>query len=125
MQVVFLLNIMNVGVHACRFAINLVVVDIHVGIKSISESAFYQCGSLTTASFLTTLRLIGAFASLACTSLDNVDLLHPNLQKLGLQAFCGCSELKSTTIPDSLQMLLQLLQASPLQHRYKQRDQRR
>ncbi|GMH74992.1 hypothetical protein TrLO_g8783 [Triparma laevis f. longispina] len=38
-------------------------------------------------------------------SLDNVDLLHTNLQEIGRYAFQGCSELKSTTIPDSLQTL--------------------
>ncbi|GMI10979.1 hypothetical protein TrLO_g9307 [Triparma laevis f. longispina] len=35
--------------------------------------------------------------------LDNVDLLHTNLQELGAAAFLDCKELKSMTIPDSLQ----------------------
>ncbi|GMI08717.1 hypothetical protein TrLO_g2335 [Triparma laevis f. longispina] len=34
---------------------------------------------------------------------DNVDLLHTNLQELGACAVSECSELKSMTIPDSLQ----------------------
>ncbi|GMH74114.1 hypothetical protein TrLO_g4788 [Triparma laevis f. longispina] len=37
-----------------------------------------------------------------CNSLENV---HTNLQELGQNAFSSCSELKSMTIPDSLQTL--------------------
>ncbi|GMH91444.1 hypothetical protein TrVE_jg11535 [Triparma verrucosa] len=38
-------------------------------------------------------------------SLENVDLFHTKLQELGKEAFLECSELKSMTIPDSLQTI--------------------
>ncbi|GMH93928.1 hypothetical protein TL16_g12760 [Triparma laevis f. inornata] len=103
-QVIFLLNITQVGEYACTWA-NLVVVDIPEGVESIGGGAFLGCRSLTTVSFPTTLTLIGEFTFNNCTSLENVDLLHTNLQELGEGAFHGCSELKSMTIPDSLQTL--------------------
>ncbi|GMI11699.1 hypothetical protein TrLO_g5498 [Triparma laevis f. longispina] len=104
-RVIFLLNITKLGKFACRWAINLVVVDIPEGVESISVGAFEPCHSLTTVSFPTTLHLIGQQAFQFCSSLENVDLLHTNLQEIGYQAFFGCSELKSMTIPDSLQTL--------------------
>ncbi|GMH70442.1 hypothetical protein TL16_g05408 [Triparma laevis f. inornata] len=102
-RVIFLLNITKVGVRAFHSAVNLVVVDIPEGIESIDEAAFNSCRSLTTVSFPTTLTWIGRSAFNNCKSLDNVDLLHRNLQELGDYEFHGCSELKSMTIPDSLQ----------------------
>ena len=104
-RVVSLLNIMKVGKCACFLATNLVVVDIPEGIESISNEAFQGCSSLTTVSFPRTLTSIGVYAFNSCRSLDNVDLLHTNLQELGVQAFTYCSEIKSMTIPDSLQTL--------------------
>ncbi|GMH98901.1 hypothetical protein TrLO_g14209 [Triparma laevis f. longispina] len=100
-RVIFLLNIM-VGENACRFAANLVVVDIPEGVESIGVKAFYWCQNLTTVSFPTTLTSLGEYAFDSCSSLENVDLLHTNLQELGQEAFARCSELKSMTIPDSL-----------------------
>ena len=54
-------------------------------------------------SFPMTLKSIGDYAFVVCSSLDNVNLLHTNLQELGRSAFAGCDELESMTIPDSLQ----------------------
>ncbi|GMI18372.1 hypothetical protein TrLO_g7913 [Triparma laevis f. longispina] len=48
---------------------------------------------------------IGKMAFSYCESLENIDLLHTNLQELGSYAFSGCANLKSMTIPDSLQTL--------------------
>ena len=74
-------------------------------IESIGERAFDNCNSLTTVSFPTTLTPIGECVFFNCSSLENVDLLHTNLQELDRYAFRRCSELKSKTIPDSLQTL--------------------
>ncbi|GMH90200.1 hypothetical protein TL16_g11694 [Triparma laevis f. inornata] len=104
-QVIFLLNITKVGEFACYCAVNLVVVNIPEGIESISIAAFRGCQSLTTVSFPKTLRLIGGWAFGDCSSLENVDLLHTNLQELGNYAFSECPELKLMTIPDSLQTI--------------------
>ncbi|GMH78042.1 hypothetical protein TrST_g10624 [Triparma strigata] len=104
-QVVFLLNITKVGDNACRFAVDLVVVEIPEGVEIIGDGAFCDCRSLTTVSFPTILRLIGDGAFVRCMSLENVDLLNTGLQELGSMAFSECSELKSMTIPDSLRTL--------------------
>ncbi|GMH67910.1 hypothetical protein TL16_g04795 [Triparma laevis f. inornata] len=104
-RVVFFLNIMKVGEWACRFAVNLVVVEIPEDVESICDFSFRGYTSLTTVSFPTTLSSIRQGAFNNCASLYNVDLLHTNLQELGQAAFGGCKELKSMTIPDSLQTL--------------------
>ncbi|GMH91303.1 hypothetical protein TrVE_jg6802 [Triparma verrucosa] len=103
-QVVFLLNITKVGDHSCYYA-NLVVVEIPEGVESIGIGAFFGCRSLTTVSFPTTLRLIRYNVFIGCSSLENIDLLHTQLQEIGNGAFGYCSELKSMTVPDSLQTL--------------------
>ncbi|GMH91953.1 hypothetical protein TL16_g12206 [Triparma laevis f. inornata] len=100
--VIFLPNIAQVGDWTCYMAINLVVVDIPEGVKSIREGAFADCRSLTNVSFPTTLTSIGDRAFGNCRSLDNVDLLHTNLQELGWYTFSTFLELKSITVPDSL-----------------------
>ncbi|GMH75182.1 hypothetical protein TL16_g12439 [Triparma laevis f. inornata] len=102
-RVFILLDITNVAQNACRYAHNLVVVDIPEGVESIGAFAFFSCHSLTTVSFPTTLTSIGEEAFRECFSLDNVDLLHTNLQGVDMYAFWDCSQLKSMTIPDSLQ----------------------
>ncbi|GMH83484.1 hypothetical protein TL16_g09610 [Triparma laevis f. inornata] len=104
-KVVFLLNITKVGDYACYDASNLIVVDIPEGITSIGRSSFFDCSSLTTVSIPTTLTSICAYAFHFCTSLENIDLLNTNLKEIEDEAFKSCSELKSMTIPDSLQTL--------------------
>ncbi|GMH90250.1 hypothetical protein TrST_g7320 [Triparma strigata] len=104
-DVVFLQNITKVGNDACRFAVNLVVVEIPEGVESIGSHTFADCRGLNTASFPTSLRLIGEAAFFMCSSLDNVDLLHTQLRALGDSAFQFCSELQVITIPSSLQTL--------------------
>ncbi|GMH52670.1 hypothetical protein TrLO_g10384 [Triparma laevis f. longispina] len=104
-RVISLLNVMKVGKNACWHAVNLAVVDIPDGVESIDGAAFCACDSLTTVSFPTTLTLFGWPAFYKCSSLDNVDLLHTNLQELDYSAFGSCSELKSMTTPDLLQTL--------------------
>ncbi|GMH78707.1 hypothetical protein TL16_g07909 [Triparma laevis f. inornata] len=104
-EVTFPLNITKVGQYACTFAVNLVVVDISEGVESIGYRAFGYCSSLTTVSFPATIISICLAAFSGCRSLKNVDLFHTNLQELDDKAFYCCSELKSITIPDSLQTL--------------------
>jgi len=103
-RVVFLLNITKIGINACKDA-NLVVVDIPEGVVVIvNNRAFYECRSLATLSFPTTLITIFDHAFLGCHhSRENVDLLHTNFQEIGYSVFWACLELKSMTIPDSLQ----------------------
>ena len=102
MRMIFLLNITKVGYCACVFAVNLVVVDLPEGVERIGVRAIRGCSSLTNVSFLTTLKVIGQSAFY---SLENVDLLHTNLQEIGDHAFWDCPELKSMKIPDSLRTI--------------------
>ncbi|GMI18744.1 hypothetical protein TrLO_g14367 [Triparma laevis f. longispina] len=102
-RVVFLLNITKVGDYACYLAVNVVVVDLPEGVKIIGHGALWACTSLTAVSFPATLTSIGSWAFYACTILENVDLLHTNLQELGEHAFYECFHLKSMTILDLLQ----------------------
>ncbi|GMH99061.1 hypothetical protein TrLO_g3614 [Triparma laevis f. longispina] len=81
----------------------LTSIEIPEGVQSISTAAVSQCRNLTTVYFPTTLTSIGYCAFTWCKILDNFDLLHTNLQEIDDQAFYDCSELKSMTIPDSLQ----------------------
>ncbi|GMH69212.1 hypothetical protein TrLO_g15722 [Triparma laevis f. longispina] len=102
MRVIFHLNVTKVGNRTCMWAANLVVVDIPEGVETIGVEAFHSCSRLTTVYFPKTLTLVGQSAFGNSTSLENVDLLHANLQELVRYAFGHCSELKSMTIPDSL-----------------------
>ncbi|GMH66079.1 hypothetical protein TL16_g04352 [Triparma laevis f. inornata] len=104
-RVIFLLNITKVGENICSYAVNLVAVDIPGGVERIGKGAFCDCENLTTVYFPGTLKFIGMYAFANCAILDNVDLLHTNLQELGHRCFDTCSELKSMTIPDSLQTI--------------------
>ncbi|GMH77407.1 hypothetical protein TL16_g07396 [Triparma laevis f. inornata] len=104
-RVVFLLNVMKVVERECKLAVNLVVVDIPEGVESIGRGAFWNCYSLTTVSFPTTLTWIGVEYFTGCFTLENIHLLHTKVKKLGQQAFYFCPELNSMTIPDSLQTL--------------------
>ncbi|GMH72212.1 hypothetical protein TrLO_g7149 [Triparma laevis f. longispina] len=103
-RVIFLLNITMVRKHACMYA-GLFVVEIPEGVEHIDARAFACCSSLTKVSFPRTLSSIEEGAFMNCPCLDNVDLLHTNLQLLGWDAFAFCVELKSVLIPDSLQIL--------------------
>ncbi|GMH51017.1 hypothetical protein TrLO_g12743 [Triparma laevis f. longispina] len=104
-QVIFFQNVTRIGLNAFVWAQNLVVVDIPEGISSIGPGAFGACRSLTIIFFPTTLKAIGGGAFVACYSLENIDLLHTNLQLLGASAFQSCKNLTSVMIPDSLQTL--------------------
>ncbi|GMH98911.1 hypothetical protein TrLO_g14216 [Triparma laevis f. longispina] len=104
-RVILRLNITKAGVYACICTANLVVVDIPEGVESISKYVFALCHGLTTVSCPTTLTSIGEGAFGRCNSLENIDLLHTNLQELGRHAFAYCSELTSMTILDSIQTL--------------------
>ncbi|GMH47007.1 hypothetical protein TrLO_g4248 [Triparma laevis f. longispina] len=102
-QVVFFHNILRVGDYAFFAAASLVIIDIPEGVTTIGQDAFTARDSLTTVSFTPSLTSIKRSAFRNCSNLDNVDLRLTNLQELGDTAFGFCVELKSMTIPDSLQ----------------------
>ena len=102
-KVAFLLNVTKVGVNACWFADNLVVVDIPEGITIIGDSSFLRCFSLKDIKFPKSLTSISAYSFASCDSLEQVDLLHTNVQELGDDAFAVCTSLREMKVPDSLQ----------------------
>ncbi|GMH81361.1 hypothetical protein TrST_g1941 [Triparma strigata] len=70
-KVVFLLKITKVGDRACKYASNLVVVDIPEGITIIElgEEAFYNCRSLTEVKIPDSLQTFGSHVFLNCSEL--------------------------------------------------------
>ena len=54
-------------------------------------------------SFPKSLIKIGVQSFCNCPSLEEVDLLHTNVQELGTYAFLDCTSLKEMKVPDSLQ----------------------
>ncbi|GMH97063.1 hypothetical protein TrVE_jg9043 [Triparma verrucosa] len=102
-KVVFFLNITKVGDRVCRYANNLVVVDIPEGITIIGLCSFFKYHSLKSIKFPKSLTSIGNYSFSTCSSLEEVDLLHTNVQELGEGAFFNCTSLRATKIPDSLQ----------------------
>ncbi|GMH87278.1 hypothetical protein TrVE_jg2220 [Triparma verrucosa] len=104
-KVVFLLNITKVGNSVCRFASNLVVVDIPEGITSIGGASFGCCSSLKDIKFPKSLTSIGRASFIRCESLEQVDLLHTNVLELGDYVFDNCRSLREMKVPDSLQTL--------------------
>ncbi|GMH83860.1 hypothetical protein TrST_g9398 [Triparma strigata] len=103
-NVVFLLNITKVGDRACAYA-SILVVDIPEGITIIRYASFDHCISLKNISFPKSLTSIGEFCFNNCPSLEEVDLLHTNVQQLGNYAFYNCTSLRTMKVPDSLQTL--------------------
>ncbi|GMH74703.1 hypothetical protein TrST_g4003 [Triparma strigata] len=104
-KVVFLLNITKVGVSACAWAVNLVVVDIPEGITIIGDRSFFGCKSLKDIKFPKSLTSIDRFSFACCLSLEKVDLLHTKVNYIGDSAFERCTSLTEMKVPDSLQEL--------------------
>ncbi|GMI01276.1 hypothetical protein TrST_g11731 [Triparma strigata] len=104
-KVVFLLNITKVGDCVCKYADNLVVVDIPEGITIIGDSSFQLCSSLKEIKFPKSLTSIDSMSFRFCHSLEEVDLLHTKVLELGGGAFQYCTSLREMKVPDSLQML--------------------
>ena len=102
-KVIFFLNITLVGERACKFCLNLCLVEIPEGVESINREAFYQCMSLETATFPSTLRRIGNSAFVNCVNLENVDLLHTSIREIESFAFEGCTKLRSFAFHTNLQ----------------------
>ncbi len=70
-------------------------------VKSIEDSAFSDCGSLSSITIPSSVTSIGNFAFEDCTSLNSITL--PNsLKDIGLQVFLGCHSLNSIVIPSSI-----------------------
>ncbi|GMH76564.1 hypothetical protein TrST_g10082 [Triparma strigata] len=106
-KIVFLLNTTKVGDYAFKGASilglrSVVVVDIPEGITSIGDRSFFQCYYLKYIKFPKSLTSIGRSSFRSCFSLEQVDLLHTNVEELGDDAFTSCTNLREMKFPDSL-----------------------
>ncbi len=77
-------------------------IEVREGIVSISQSAFYGCGSsLTTITLPESVTSIGDWAFYGCSSLTSITIPE-SVTNIGGYAFCGCGNLTSITIPESV-----------------------
>ena len=71
------------------------------GVTSIGESAFENCGSLTSVTIPNSVTSIGRYAFYYCTSLTSVTI-PDGVTIINDAVFNGCTSLTSVTIPDSV-----------------------
>ena len=76
-------------------------VTIKDGTKGIADSAFNECGSLTSVTIPNSVTSIGAYAFAYCTGLTSVTI-SDSVTSIGNWAFRGCTGLTSVTIPNSV-----------------------
>ena len=69
--------------------------------KSIGNSAFYYCTSLTSVTFGNNVTSIGYYAFYNCTSLTSITI-PDSVTSIGDYAFDNCTSLTSVTIPNSI-----------------------
>lgn len=71
------------------------------GITSISDSAFYNCSSLTSISIPESVTSIGRYAFSRCSNLTSITIPE-NVTSISDYAFSDCISLTSITIPESV-----------------------
>ena len=71
------------------------------GLTSISNSAFYGCGSLTSVNIPDSVTSIGDYAFQACSNLASVTI-PDSVTSIGKGAFSQCTNLTSVNIPDGV-----------------------
>ncbi len=82
-------------------ASTLVIPD---GVKAVSDSAFYKCGTLKKVVFPKGLEYIGSSSFRACTLLEEA-VIPDGVQTVGHNAFAACAALRTITVPDSVTFL--------------------
>ena len=75
--------------------------EINEKTKVIYDSAFYNCGSLTSITLPDSVTSIGERAFYNCSSLTSITL-PDSVTSIGERAFYNCSSLTSITIPNSV-----------------------
>lgn len=79
-------------------------VEIPDGLKTISISAFYQCGKIKSIEIPNSVTSIGASAFYSCTSLESVKLSN-SVTVIDIMTFQSCTALKALNIPNSVEVL--------------------
>lgn len=69
-------------------------------LTTIGESAFFNCGALTSVGEIKSIINIGDFAFYDCISLESIGALH-SVTEIGNAAFYNCPSLTLRVLPDS------------------------
>ena len=91
----------SIGESAFENCSSLTSITIPDNVTSIGDSAFEDCSSLTSVTIPNSVTSIGKRAFVYCTSLTSVTI-PDGVEFIGEYAFCGCSSLKSVRIPNSI-----------------------
>lgn len=78
---------------------SLTAVRIPEGVQSIGESAFLNCSSLTTVSIPESVTSIGSYAFSNCKSLTRI-IIPAGVQNLGSGIFSGCKDLEKISVAE-------------------------
>ena len=100
-SVVVELGVTSIGDWAFEECGNLTSVTIPDGVTSIGDSAFYYCRSLTRVTIPEGVTSVGGGAFYYCSSLASVTIPE-GVASIGNHAFHKCSSLTSVTIPDGV-----------------------
>ncbi len=103
-------TLVSMGEACFSDCVGLVSVRMNGKIPTLSRYCFYGCGNLERVEFSKeqgrSLRLIGAQAFGACSSLIEIDMGDlPGLNQMGEEVFAGCGKLEKVVLPENLQNL--------------------
>lgn len=94
----------TVGAHAFDYCLGLKTVDLTAtALESVEESAFRNCGELTSVKLPQTLESVRNKAFYGCVKLKEIEF--GGLTSVGEEAFKGCSALESLTLPAALETI--------------------
>ena len=91
----------TIGNSAFEYCTSLTSITIPDSVTSIGSSAFYNCTKLTSVTIGNSVTSIGGSAFSWCTSLTGVTI-PDSVTSIGGSAFYECTSLTSVTIPDSV-----------------------
>ncbi|MCD8185769.1 MAG: leucine-rich repeat domain-containing protein, partial [Rikenellaceae bacterium] len=93
-------NVETIEQWAFRYCLNLREVKLNDGLKTIGNSAFYGCNSLTSIEIPGSVETLGRWLFEDCDRLEAV-ILHEGIQALSPSTFYGCG-ISSVTLPASV-----------------------
>ena len=97
-------SVKRIGQDAFPFCRQLINVELCEGLVHIDRGAFYQCTSLKSINFPSTVKVIGTGAFGGCSQLINVELSE-RLVRIDDSAFKDCTSLTSIRIPSTVKVI--------------------
>lgn len=76
-------------------------VEIPYGVTSISDSAFWNCNTLTEVVIPNSVKILGSYAFSNCSNLYDV-CIPDSVETIGNYAFSNCTRLSVVSVPDSV-----------------------